>query len=112
MKSYEQLPEQARALLNSVKQIVHRFIPTASILLYGSAARGTHNPESDYDVLILTDRPLSTKEEDIIIDAVYDLELENGVVVSLVFYTQEEWDNPHYVLLPFHQNVEKDAILV
>lgn len=71
-----------RDILIKLKDIVHLIIPTASVLLYGSVARGTQDEESDYDILVLTDAPLSTKEEDAVTDAVYDLELEQGIVIA------------------------------
>ena len=105
-----QISEHDRQILSSVKNIVHSFQPSASLYLYGSAARSERSQESDYDILVLTDNNLSTKEEDEIIDAVYDLELNCGVVISLIFYTKAEWQNPAFSYHPFHQNVEKEAI--
>jgi len=61
-----------RGILIKLKETVHRIIPTATVLLYGSVARGTQDEESDYDVLILTDAPLSTKEEDAVTGDIYD----------------------------------------
>lgn len=108
--SIVQISEHARQILSGVKNIVRSFQPSASLYLYGSAARRERTQESDYDILVLTDNTLSTKEEDEIIDAVYDLELEYSVVISLIFYTEAEWQNPVFSFHPFHQNVEKDAI--
>ena len=77
---------------------------------YLRAARGARTQESDFDILVLTDNSLSTKEENDIIDAVYDLELDCGIVISLIFYTKEHWQSSGFSLHPFHLNVEKDAI--
>ena len=43
--------------------VIAAFLPGASVVLYGSVARGEQGPESDYDVLILVDAPLTRQEE-------------------------------------------------
>jgi predicted nucleotidyltransferase len=101
-----------RELLLSVRQIVHRFVPTATLLLYGSAARGAQDPESDYDVLIVTDAGLSKGDELTVRNAVYDLELTRNVVISVLFYAKDEWNGPVRRVSPFHVNVERDAIVI
>lgn len=101
-----------RDILIRLKEIVRVIIPTATVLLYGSVARGTQDEESDYDVLILTDAPLSTKEEDDVTDAVYNLELEQGIVVSTLFYTKDFWAAPLAQVLPFHQRVQEDGVVI
>ncbi len=101
-----------RDILTKLKGIVHVIIPTATVLLYGSVARGTQDEDSDYDVLILTDAPLSTKEEDSVTDAVYDLELDRGIVISTLFYTKDFWAAPIAQVLPFHQRVREDGVVI
>jgi uncharacterized protein len=101
-----------RGILLKLKEIVHLIIPTATVLLYGSVARGTQVDESDYDVLILTDASLSTKEEDAVTDAVYNLELEKGIVISTLFYTKDSWATPLAQVMPFHQRVQEDGVVI
>jgi predicted nucleotidyltransferase len=101
-----------RDILIKLKEIVHVIIPTATVLLYGSVARGTQDEDSDYDVLILTDAPLSTKEEDAVTDAVYDLELDRGIVISTLFYTKDFWAAPIAQVMPFHQRVREDGVVI
>lgn len=101
-----------RDILIKLKEIVHVIIPTATVLLYGSVARGTRDEESDYDVLILTDALLSTKKEDAVTDAVYDLELDQGIVISILFYTKDFWAAPLAQVLPFHQRVREDGVVI
>jgi predicted nucleotidyltransferase len=101
-----------RDILFKLKEIVHEIVPTAMVLLYGSVARGTPDEGSDYDVLILTDAPLSTKEEDAVTDAFYDLELERGIVISTLFYTKDSWATPLAQVMPFHQRVQEDGVVI
>ena len=101
-----------RDILIKLKEIVHLIAPMATVLLYGSVARGTQDEESDYDVLILTEAPLSTKEEDAVTDTVYDLELEQGIVISTLFYTKDFWAAPLAQVMPFHQRVQEDGVVI
>ncbi|MEW6359987.1 MAG: nucleotidyltransferase domain-containing protein [Planctomycetota bacterium] len=109
--------EKAKAIKTSHKQLllnlkaaVQKLVPSADLFLYGSRARGTAEPESDFDILILTDEALSTEEEDRIRDAIYELELSLEVVISTVFYAKVEWATPVARAMPFHQRVEKESI--
>jgi predicted nucleotidyltransferase len=106
------LPESDRVLMAEVKRIVIGMLPDAQVLLYGSAARGEREPDSDYDVLVLTDSPLPGAVERAVHDAVYDLELARGVVISLAIYTRGDWDLPLRSVTPYRRNVEREGILL
>ena len=80
--------------------------------MYGSAARGERGPESDYDVLILTDQSLSTADEDAIGDRVYDIELARGAVVSLIFYSRAQWSSVAFRSMPYRQAVERESVVI
>lgn len=113
MKTIEQaraVSEEEKALLGETKKVIQGFLPTAKVLLYGSAARGTQGPESDYDVLVLTDRLISSQEEDRVRDAVYDLQVARGELISTFFFAKDFWDKHRD--MPFHQEVDRDAIVL
>jgi predicted nucleotidyltransferase len=113
MRRIEELSEISdvdREMLHEVKRIVQRFVPDAELWLYGSSARGERHPESDWDVLALTDRQLTRAEQDEIRGVIYDLELERTVLVMLRFYSREEWETSLVSVSPFRENVERDAI--
>ncbi len=113
MKTLDQvtvISDRDRRLLNEVKRIIHESLPTADVLLYGSVARGAHDTESDYDILVLTDSPLRRRDQNEIRSAVFDWELEQGVVISMLFRSKGEWNSPLARVSPFHGEVEKDAV--
>lgn len=104
------LTEADRALLATVKDTVRRFVQSADVVLYGSMARGERRPHSDYDLLVLTDHLLANAEEEAIEDALYDVQLEEGVLIVASFETKDVWArNP---LMPLHQEIEKEAVLL
>ena len=104
------LDNETRQLLLKLKELLRRHAPNATLLLYGSAARGERGPESDYDVLVLLETPLTAEEMAAIQQAVYDIELRHEIVISLAFYTLDEWNRPLARLSPYHQAVEREAI--
>ena len=88
-------------VLNSIKQVASQVLPKGSTLyLYGSRARGDAHEGSDWDLLLLLDKPR--------------LEFEDFDKYSYPFvemgwphaYTKNEWFNgPHSL---FYYNVEED----
>lgn len=113
MKTLEQavhLPAEDRRLLVCIKKVVRDFLPTATVLLYGSAARAARTPDSDYDVLVLTDGPLSRGEQDAIDAAIYDIQLSEGVLITASFTTKAKWED--HPTMPFYAEVERDGIVL
>jgi predicted nucleotidyltransferase len=82
------------------------------VLVYGSLARGTAGAESDWDILVLTEKLLPSAEQDRIRDAVYGLQLEHDVVISLLFAPRDRWDDPLHRATPFHRNVQREGVLI
>lgn len=112
LKRVRKISEFDRQLLLDLKSIVESHVPDAEVILYGSAARGTRQPDSDYDVLVLSRERLSTAEERALESAIYDLMLDRDVVVSTIVYAQEEWTCPVLQASPYSKNVLKDGILL
>ena len=99
-----------RELLGAVKQVIRGLVPGASVLLYGSVARGTAGPESDYHILVLSDAPLNGEQQREVRGAIYDYALERGVLISTTFFAKAEWDR--HQAMPFHQEVDRDGIVI
>ena len=112
LQEVQNLSHSERQLLQQLKSIIVRFVPEATILLYGSAARGARAADSDYDILVITPMALSSKEEDRIQVEVYALCLANNVVLSVMFATVEEWNSPLLRVSPYHRNVEREGVLI
>lgn len=86
--------------------------PSAKIYLYGSRARGTSRPDSDWDLLILLNNDKITSEiEQNITYPLYDLEFEIGEVISPMVYSEKEWESK-YRITPFYSNVMKEGRLL
>ncbi|MBI4556505.1 MAG: nucleotidyltransferase domain-containing protein [Candidatus Hydrogenedentes bacterium] len=110
LQQAEALSKSDRALISRIKDLILQRLPDAQVYLYGSVARGTAGPESDYDVLVLTDRRLDMDEKNLVRDAIYDIELSNEVICPIIFYSKEEWNSSPLSGSPFRAAVEDEAI--
>ena len=100
-------------MLNTLRQDIITLLPSGtSVLLFGSRARGSHRPDSDWDLLVLLDRDGRSTWEDY--DNVgYPLNMlfwNLGQDVNTIIQTKEEWSQKHFT--PFYKNVMEDAILL
>jgi predicted nucleotidyltransferase len=84
--------------------------PGAEVILFGSHARGQANDESDWDVLILIDRPKTDRSiEEKYRNEMFQLELELGEPISTFVYSKSDWETRFYHT-PLYQNVKKEGI--
>ena len=79
------------------------------IVLYGSVARGTDQPNSDIDIAVFLTDCMNFEMEDRLSDVIVDLNLKYDRLFSVIdindsVYTK--WRNVN----PFYQNVENEGI--
>jgi predicted nucleotidyltransferase len=106
------LTKEEKIILTRCRCKVKKIDPTAQVILYGSRARRDHEPDSDYDLLILTDGEASLKREDVFRERIYDIELETGAMLSVFLFNNKDWQSPLYKAMPFCQNVEKEGVIL
>ena len=98
-------------VINSIKEIAVKALPAnSSLLLYGSRARCDNRVDSDWDLLILLDKPKLSSQD---YDYGYpfrELGWDIGEEISPHIYTKKQWDE--WTFLPYHKNVERDKIVL
>lgn len=100
------------AIIQSIAQLMHRTVPTAQTILYGSTARGEARPDSDIDLLILVDEPeLTPEREQEIIRPLYELEVQTGVIISPMVILRRLWENRPFQT-PFSLNVMNEGVIL
>ena len=97
--------ELVRGLLNIMAD------QTVQIVLYGSTARGTAEPDSDIDVAIFLTRRPDAQQEDLLSGLIVDLNLKYDKVFSVVDIDQETYLKWRSVA-PFYQNVDKEGVVL
>jgi uncharacterized protein len=99
-----------KKILLKIKQLVNLTEPTATVILYGSYARGQNNKQSDIDILILVDHDKITYSDELRIKyPLYDLEFETGQVISPLIFSRNDWETRHSIT-PFYKNIKKDGV--
>jgi predicted nucleotidyltransferase len=99
-------------ILRRCRDLIREVVPGATVVLYGSRARGDAVPDSDYDLLVLAPSRVDWRTEHAIIEKLLSLELETGAVFSVLTYSEEEWASPLRRDMPLAQNVRREGITV
>jgi len=92
--------------------LITRYGDEIELYLFGSTARKDYGSESDIDVLVLLPGEVDTRVEEDIFDIAYDFELKNDVVFGIVVHSKEFWGSDKASVMPFHQNVLRDALRI
>ncbi len=96
--------------LKKLKSQLQAIDPSIELILYGSRARGTAHQDSDWDLLLLTEREkLSFQEQMKIRRPLTLMELELAQVLSLQTFNKKDW-NSKFRVTPFYENIQKEGI--
>lgn len=98
-------------ILSSIKAAIRETEPEAEIILFGSQARGDERLDSDWDLLILIDKPADLATEQAFRHRLFDLELEFGQAFSTFLYRKTDWSGK-LAVTPFYENVEREGIRI
>lgn len=97
-----------KAFLNKIKEAIRSVDETAEVILFGSRARGDNKQDSDWDILVLTDKEDNYALLSKMTDKVYDIELEYEQAVSKIIIDRPRWDKMS--ITGFYENVIRDGI--
>ncbi len=108
----EETAELSSFIISSLKHIVHQYDPHATIILFGSRARGDYHEESDWDFLILTHIQESDfLKEKIRKEILYEIEFKTDQHISTIFHNKEVWQKDHQVTNLF-KSIAEEGIVV
>lgn len=100
-------------VLGELKRLAHSLFANlpASVHLYGSRARGDAKANSDWDLLIVTDDSMASKDAfEKFAFPFTEIGWRLGEQITPLLYTQSEWNAERHTA--FYLNVKKDAILL
>jgi predicted nucleotidyltransferase len=112
LKDYNGINELEKNILIRCGSAIKSIDPSAEIILYGSRARGDAEPESDYDLLILTDGEVTLEREDIFRMQLFPIELETGAVLTVILTSRKDWSSSLYSAMPLYQNIKRDGVVL
>ena len=87
----------------SVRPQIHRLI------LFGSRARGTHQLDSDYDLLLVVSKKEATLQ-DALYEAVMEVLLAHGRLVSLKVFEEREFARLQALQTPFMKHIANEGV--
>lgn len=99
-------------LTNFLKRIKKFKQKIQAIYLFGSRARGTHRPDSDYDLLLVVTENFSYSDKDKLYDAVMEVLFDTGRLISLKIRKETEYRRLLKMKTPFMQNVLREGIKI
>ena len=93
-----------------IKQSIRGTESDAQIILFGSKARNTESSESDWDILVLLNKPKVTfKDEQKVRHKLFEVELEVGEPISTFVYSLTDW-NTRMSVTPLYNNIKREGI--
>ena len=96
-------------VLDIIRTTVRNTEPDAGIILYGSRARGDAREDSDWDVVVLLNKPFMPYHERYkVAYDVWDKGQDIGQEINMLVYTKEQWDAAPPSL--FKYNVREEGI--
>jgi predicted nucleotidyltransferase len=98
-----------KELFNSIKAVLLSVEPEGKVILFGSRARGDSWEGSDWDLLILLNKPkIESTDFDRIAYPLCELGWREGEQISPKLYTINDWNKRSFT--PFYKNIEKEGI--
>lgn len=99
------------AVLNLIRATVRASEPDAQIILYGSRARGDAREDSDWDIIVLLNKPAMTHSarNEIACD-VWEKGLDIGKEINAFVYTVDQWNSAPPSM--FKYNVMNEGIIL
>ena len=87
-------------ILLSIKSQIQSAPPGADVILFGSRANDSFTAESDWDLLVLSDRVVTKKTRQVIHDKIFPLSVSVGAFINVLLVTKKDWQqNPSYYSL-------------
>jgi predicted nucleotidyltransferase len=77
------------------------------LYLFGSRANNTFNQDSDYDIAIILNEKIDWKVKDNIREVIYDIMLENDIVIDSHIYSKKEID---LSITPLRESIKSTGI--
>lgn len=100
----------AQNVIEQIRHLANEVVPQhGRVILYGSRARGDAREDSDWDLLILLDKPtIDQRDYDEIVYPLTALGWDLEEMIIPVIYTQKEWAESRFT--PFYKNVEREGV--
>ncbi|MGE0018756.1 MAG: nucleotidyltransferase domain-containing protein [Draconibacterium sp.] len=98
--------------LSIIREITHRFLPESKVLLFGSRARNDYNPESDYDFLVITSKPIEIRERRILKSMIRKELARFKIPADILIQSEEEVNSKKEITGHILKQVIKEGVVL
>ncbi len=99
-----------KEFLQQIKQAVLAHDPDAQVILFGSRARGNFRNDSDWDILILTEKKTDAAFKGNLIGSISDIELAYAQAISPIIVEKSIWED--WAVMPLYKTVSREGLPV
>ena len=98
-------------MIKAMRNVLNGIDPTVQAILFGSRARGDAEEDSDWDVLVLINKPrVSLSDYDKYSYPLRELGWDMDEIINPVLFSTKEWDENHFTI--FNHNVRNEEIAI
>lgn len=94
-------------LARILDQLKKTGLDVVGLYLFGSRANNTFKDDSDYDVAIILNEKVDWKLKDKVREVIYDIMLENDIVIDSHIYSKEEIE---LSITPLRESIKSTGI--
>jgi predicted nucleotidyltransferase len=106
-----QQPLQLQNIINQFKYYVNNLYGSSlkQLILFGSQARGDATPDSDIDLLIVTQKKLSKSDREQVINFISDVSINQNILINFIEMSPQRFQTENSPLL---LNIRREGILL
>ena len=101
-----------RIAVLEAEQRLKKLFPVDRVIVFGSAARGKADDESDIDLLVITSKPATHAMRDAMSDEIFEVNLEHGTNLSIVVVEARSWESGLLSSTPLHAEIARDGVML
>lgn len=98
---------EKKALVLLSQKIKDNF-PETKLWLFGSRARGTETPDSDYDIFVLHNH--LPEESTVLSDIIWEVGFDYDIFFSPIVISKNEDYYPKFLKTPLYRNILKEGV--
>ena len=97
-------------VLNKFRSLLTEKLSVHKMILFGSRAKGSADPYSDMDLVVILDGLLSEEIKEYVSDCAWEAGFGHGIVLVPVVFARDEWENGPERYSLFVQTVETEGL--